>query len=109
MKTKHINTLAELRQAKKALKEKMEVADLEVQDNFLYNTATKLFSSIENNSFINDSPIGSGVNNVLNFITTQAGTRLNFGKAGKTILSVAVIVAAPIIAKKVQEFIDDRL
>lgn len=108
MRTKDINTLADLRQAKKELKHKMALADKEAQEGFLYSTVNKLFNKIEDNSLVQNTPIGSGVNSALNFLSNQAGNRFNIGKTGKTILSIAAVVAAPIIAKKIQEFLDER-
>lgn len=109
MKTKKINSLKELRQAKRELKWEMARADREAKDGFLYKTVNNLFTKIESNSQIQTTPVGNGVNSTLNFLSHQAQNRFNIGKTGKTILSIAVIIAAPIIAKKVQEFIDDKL
>lgn len=108
MRTKDINNLADLRQAKKELKHKMALADKEAKEGFLYSTVNKLFNKIEDNSLVQNTPIGSGVSSALNFLSSQAGNRFKIGKTGKTILSVAAIVAAPVIAKKIQEFVDQR-
>lgn len=108
MKTKHINTLADLRQAKKELKERMRSADQEAQEGFLYSTVNKLFSGIENNSYVHRSPIGSGVNNVLNFLSTQAQNRFQLSNTAKSLISIGIVIAAPLIAKKVQGFIDRK-
>jgi|SRR5690606_32174619 len=109
MKTKDINSLADLRQAKRELKLKMARADRDAQDNFLLSSVNKLFSKVEKSSEVQSSPVGSGVSNALNFLSNQAENRLNLGKTGKTVLSIAIAVAAPMIAKKVQEMIDKRL
>ncbi len=108
MKTKPITTLAELRLAKKVLKDKMVLADKRTREGFLYSTFNQFIDSMENSSILENSPVSSGVNTALNFISGQAGSRLHMGKIGKSVLSVAVAIAAPIIARKVQEFIDKR-
>lgn len=108
MKTKDINTLAQLREAKKELKQQMAAADQNAQDNFLFSSLNKLFSKVEKSNEIQTSPVGSGVSGALNFLSNQAENRLNMGKTGKTILSIAVAVVTPIIAKKVQEYIQDK-
>lgn len=109
MKTKDINTLADLRQAKKELKLKMARADKEAQDGFLYKTVNQLFNKVEDNSKVQNTPVGNGVSSALNFLSNQAQNHFNLGKTAKTVFSIAIVVAAPIIAKKVQEFIDDKL
>lgn len=109
MKTKDINTLADLRLAKKQLRLKMSNSDKETKEGFLYKTFNNLVSKVEDNSSMIGTPVGNGVNTALSFISGQASQRLKMGTTGKTILSIAVIVAAPIIAKKIQELIDERL
>lgn len=108
MKTKPITTLAELRLAKKVLNDKMVLADKRTREGFLYSTFNQFIDSMENSSILENLPVSSGVNTALNFISGQAGSRLHMGKIGKSILSIAVVIAAPIIAQKVQEFIDKR-
>lgn len=108
MKTKDINTLADLRQAKQELKQKMARADKEAQDGFLYKTFNNLFKKVEDNSIVQNTPVGNGVHSALNFISNQAQNHFNMGKTTKTIFSLALMVATPIIAKKVQEFIDEK-
>lgn len=108
MKTKNITTLTDLRIAKKELKRKMSMADNKAKEGFLYSTINKLFSKIDDSVIVQNTPIASGVNTVLGFISGQAESRLKMGKAGKTIFSIAAIVVAPIIAKKIQEFVEDR-
>ena len=109
MRTKDINSLADLRQAKRKLKLEMARADREAKEGFLYSTVNKLFHTIEDNSHTQNTPVGNGIHSALNFLSDQAQNRFNMGKTAKTILSIAVVVAAPIIAKKVQEIIDKRL
>lgn len=109
MKTKEINTLADLRQAKQELKQKMARADREAQDGFLYKTLNNLFKKVEDNSIVQNTPVGNGVHSALNFLSHQVQNRFHMGKTTKTIFSVALMVAAPIIAKKLQEYIDEKL
>ena len=109
MKTKDINNLNDLRRAKRELKLKMARADEEAKDGFVYKTVNSLFNKIEDSSDVQMTPIGSGVNSALSFLSGQVQNRFNMGKTAKTILSIAVVVAAPIIAKKVQEFIDNKI
>lgn len=106
---KEINNLADLRLAKKQLKAKMSNADRDAQEGFLYKTFNGLVNKVEDSSSVLGTPIGNGVNTALSFISGQATQRFKMGTTGKTILSLAVIVAAPIIAKKIQELIDERL
>jgi len=109
MKPLHeIKTLAELRAAKRALKVKMARADEEAKEGFLYSTINKLFAKVEDNSLVQNTAIGSGVNTALNFLSNQAHSRFKMGATSKSILSIAIVIAAPIIAKKVQDFIDDK-
>jgi len=109
MKTKDINNLADLRQAKKELKLKMARADEEAKNGFLYSTINKLFSKVEDNSAVQNTTLGAGVSSALNFLSDKAQSRFNMSKTAKTVFSIAVVVAAPIIAKKVQELIDKKL
>ncbi len=109
MNYKEINTLAQLREAKQELKLRMKNADEEAKDGFIYKTVNKLFNKVEDNTTTFQTPVGSGVNTALNFISNQAQSRLNMGNTAKSILSIAIVVAAPIIAKKVQELIDKKL
>lgn len=105
---KNINNLQDLRNAKKALKNKMALADQEAKDGFLYSTFNKLFTKVEDNSALQNSPIGNSVNSALNFLSGHAESRFKMGTTGKTVLSIAVAIAAPIIAKKVQEYLEDK-
>ncbi len=109
MNYKEINTLEQLRAAKLELKQRMKSADQDAKEGFLYKTVNQLFNKVEDNSATFQSPVGSGVNSALNFISNQAQSRFNMGKTTKTLLSLAVVVAAPIIAKKVQDLIDKKL
>lgn len=106
---KKINNLEELRAAKKALKQRMSAADQQAKDGFIFSTVNKLFSKIEDNMITQNTPVGNMVNTALGFISGQAEARLKMSKTGKTLFSIAVMVATPIIVKKIQEFVDDKL
>lgn len=107
MKTKHIQTLAELREAKKKLKIKMAIADEKAREGFLYSTINKLFDSIENSSKTWNTPMSENIHSSLNFISNRATKKFNLGKTTQSIISIAILIGAPIIAKKIQDFIDD--
>lgn len=109
MKTKDIKTLADLRQAKRELKLEMKLADERAKQGFLYSSVNKLFNEVESNSKTLQSPVGDGVNTALGFLSDQAQSRFNLSKTTKSLISVGIVLAAPIIAKKIQDFIDDRL
>ncbi len=108
MKTKHIDNLADLRQAKRKLKMKMALADQRAKEGFLYTTANRLFGSIEKNSAIQNSALGQNVNSSLNFLSDKATEKFNLGKTARSLISIAILVAAPIIAKKIQDFTDNQ-
>lgn len=108
MKTKHIDNLADLRQAKRELKMKMTVADQRAKEGFLYSTVNKLFGSIDRNSEVQNSVMGENVNSSLNFLSNQATKKFNLGKTAQSLISIAILVAAPIIAKKIQDFTDNQ-
>lgn len=108
MKTKHIDNLADLRQAKRELKMKMTVADQRAKEGFLYSTVNKLFGSIDRNSAVQNSVMGENVNSSLNFLSNQATKKFNLGKTAQSLISIAILVAAPIIAKKIQDFTDNQ-
>lgn len=108
MKTKHIDNLADLRLAKRELKMKMALADQRAKEGFLYTTANRLFGSIEKNSTIQNSSLGQNVNSSLNFLSGKATEKFNLGKTAQSLLSIAILVAAPFIAKKIQDFTDNQ-
>lgn len=108
MKTKHIDNLADLRQAKRELKMKMTVADQRAKEGFLYSIVNKLFGSIDRSSEVQNSVMGENVNSSLNFLSNQATKKFNLGKTAQSLISIAILVAAPIIAKKIQDFTDNQ-
>lgn len=106
---KHINNLQDLRAAKRELKVKMAREERDAQDGFLYSSLNKLFSKVENNASSQSGPVGNSVHSALNFISNQTQSRFNLGTTAKSLISIGIAIAAPIIAKKVQELIDKRL
>ena len=105
----NISNLQELRSAKKELRKKLAQSDLNATNGFLMNTVDKFINSASKTSKMVQTPVGSGVSSALHFVSKQAQNRLNLGKTGKTILSIAILVATPIVVKKVQELIDEKL
>lgn len=101
-----ITSLKELRATKRELKQEMAIYDQNAKNGFFVNTLNKFVKNSSTKSL--QTPIGTGVNTALNLISKQAQSKFNLGKTGKTVLSVAILIATPIIVKKVQEFIDDK-
>lgn len=106
---KNIKNLEDLRKAKKELKSQIAKNDANTKKSFLYNSVNKLFSTVETKTKTNHSLVGSGVNGTLHYLSKKASHKMHLGKTGQTILSLAIIVATPIIAKKIQHFIDKKL
>ena len=105
---KPITSLAELRAEKMRIKRKIRQDDEKAKEGFLYNLFHKLTSKVEDNTISQQTPIGSGVQGALNFLSTQAQDKFRLGNTGKAIISVAAVILAPIIAKKIQGIIDKR-
>lgn len=98
MKTKDINTLAQLRQAKKDLKLNMKRADQDISGNFIYSTINNLLSGKNKK---HTSPIlDEGTLNAINFVAAEE-KKIKVGKVPALILSVAAAIAVPILTKKV--------
>lgn len=109
MKNKNIKNLADLRKAKKELKIKIDQVENQTNNSFLASSAKSLVSSIEESLFISKSPIGTQVNSALNFLSGAAQDKLKINNTGKKLISIAILVAAPIIAKKIQDYIEDKI
>lgn len=105
--TRHIKTLAELREAKRELRMKIALADRNSRQSFLFSSASKLFNRIEDSSSIQQSGLGQNVYSALNLVSEKANEKFQLGKTAKTLISIAILVSAPIIAKKIQDIIDD--
>lgn len=108
MRTDNIKNLQDLRQAKRELKHKMELQNREIKNNFLFSSAERLASRLEHIPVPPQTPVGKGVSQAMGFINDQIDDRLQPSKTVKGIISIALVIAAPIVAKKVQEFIDDH-
>lgn len=108
MENKKIKSLADLRRAKRDLKFQIDIANHKAKSGFVASSALKLFNSVESNAAINNSIVGTRVNSTLGFLSNAAEKRFNLSETGKTILSLAIVIAAPIIAKKIQDYIDDE-
>ena len=105
----NISNLQELRAAKNELRKKIAQSDLSAKNNFLVNTVDKLVNHASTTSNMIQTPVGSGVSTALHFVSNQAQNRFHLGKTGKTVLSIAILIATPIIVKKVQGLIDEKL
>lgn len=104
-----IKSLAELRLAKKALKLKIDAADQKAKEGLILSSVNKLFDGVESNSLMHSSKIGSGVNSALGFLSKTAEKTFKLSNKSSSILSIGIAIAAPIIAKKLQEYIDKKL
>jgi hypothetical protein len=105
---KPIRTLAELRAEKMKIKRKIRDDDEKAKNGFLYNIFEKLTSKVEDSTIVQQTPIGSGVYGALNFLSTKAQDKFRLGNTGKAVISIAAVVLAPVIAKKIQHFIEDK-
>jgi len=101
MKTKDINTLSQLRQAKMELRRQMRLADREVKDNFIVSSIDKLFSGKKSETD-QSSILDSGTKGAIKFLAGQKSNH-KWLEIGKIALSLAITVAAPIIAKKLNQ------
>lgn len=108
MKNKDIKNLADLRKAKRELKFKIDRIENQSSNSFLENSTKTLINSIESSLLTNKSPIGTQVHSTLNFLSNSAQKKFNIGNTGKKIISIAILITAPIIAKKIQNYIEDK-
>lgn len=108
MRNKEIKNLADLRRAKRELKLKIDKVENQTGNSFWANAAKTFTNSIENSFLINTSPVGSQVNSTLNFLSNSAQKVFKINDTGKRLISIAILVTAPIIAKKIQDYIDEK-
>lgn len=108
MEIKDINSLADLKAAKKELKFKMAVQDQRTKEGLIYSSVNKLFDQIESTAVTQQSFLGSSVNGTLSFLTQKAGDKFHLSKTTKSVLSLAMLIAVPIITRKLQNYIDDK-
>lgn len=105
MRTKDINTLAQLREEKSNLKLRIKLADEEVKDNIIYSTINKLFSSKKDKNVSYSDVLDHGTQDAIRFLANQHSGKFMSGKVPQLILSLAVTIAAPIIVSKFRNWI----
>lgn len=108
MRLSEIQNLEDLRRAKRELKAEMNRSDLKAKNSFLFSTLGGLVNNVSKNSLLQNSPIGSGVNKTLGFLSNTVQNRFQLNGTAKTLLSTAVLILTPVIAKKIQDLIDKR-
>lgn len=106
MEKKRIENLDQLREAKRKLKIKMALADKRAKEGFLYSTFNRFFNSVESSSVLQRNPLSKNIHNSLNFLSNKASDKFELSKTTQSIVSAAIVLAAPFIAKKLQDFID---
>ncbi|MDD3771498.1 MAG: hypothetical protein PHC38_02440 [Weeksellaceae bacterium] len=109
MDIKNIKTLADLRKAKEELRIEMNLADKKLKNGFIYSSVNKFAENVESNATQFDSPLGNGVHATLGFISNKAGEQFKLKKSTRKFLQLAVLIATPIITKKIQELIDKKI
>lgn len=108
MRTKDINTLKQLRQAKTELKLQMKRADEGVKDNFIFSAINKLFSGKKKKETEISPALDFGTRNAIKFLGSQNPKNVNLKKVAKIALSIAISLAAPIIANKLSNLVLDK-
>lgn len=104
MRTKHIDTLAQLRQAKNDLKLKIKATDKAMEDNIIYSLLDKLLGGKKKNK----SSVDITTENNLRFLASQ-NEKSKFLMVGKSILSLAMALAVPILAQKAAKLLKNKL
>ena len=94
MQTKHIDTQAQLREAKLELKKKMVQTDRDLQDNWLFSFVNKLVGKKKK------SNVYETTEDNLKFLASQEKEKFDYEKIGKIVLSIAIAIVAPILARK---------
>ncbi len=108
MRTKDINTLQQLRQAKTDLKLKMKQADQSMNDSFIYAGLNKLFGGNKRKTNFNPVVMDEGTENSMRFLASQTSHKSRVWKYLKPALSLAITVAAPLLAKKAGDLIKKK-
>ena len=96
MQTKHIDNQAQLREAKLELKKKMVQTDHDLQDNWLFSFVNKLVGKKKK------SNVDETTEDNLKFLASQEQKKFDYEKIGKIVLSIALTIAAPILARKLK-------
>lgn len=95
MQTKHIDTQAQLREAKSDLKIQMKETDRELKENWIFSWINKLLTGKKRNTTVDDVTADN-----LKFLSSENNKKVDLAKVGKIALSIGMGIAAPIIAKK---------
>lgn len=101
MKTKDINTLSQLRQAKAELKLKMKRKDRELEGNVIYSIANKLFSRSKKAPEYVSAVLDKGTQNAIRFLAHRTKGKGSMKKFVKPVLIAALAIAVPVLARKV--------
>lgn len=110
-----IKNLDDLRRAKNELKMKMKGSTTRTKSSFLGSVVSGIFQkndSIQSNALIpstGNRTIEDNVASTLNFFSTRANNRFRLGDTAQTILSLAVVIATPIIAEKIKDYINRKI
>lgn len=105
MKTKDINTLAQLRQAKSELKMKMKRKDNDLQNNLIYPLANKLFSGKSKAPNYVSSALDKGTRNAIQFLAHTTKRKPRIKRVIKPALIAALAIAVPVLATKAGGFL----
>ncbi|MBA5628209.1 hypothetical protein [Moheibacter lacus] len=100
MKTKDINTLAELRQAKIELKMKMKRKDNELQGNVINSLANKLFSGKGKVPNYVSTALDKSTRNAIRFLAHRTKRNPRIKRLIKPALITALAIAIPVLVTK---------
>ncbi len=109
MRTKDINTLAQLRQVKNELKLKMKLADEEAKDSFIYSALNNLFPGKKKKQNSVSPVLDLSTTNAIRFLADQTKNKTGIGEIAKLVLSVTLAIAAPILARKVVKLVKEKI
>lgn len=105
MRTKDINSLAELRQAKAELKVRMKEADEEIQEGWIFSTLNGLFGKPKSSQGI--SPVlDSGTLGAIKFLGSQQ--KGQFGKIISRALPIVTTIATPLLVRFAKKWVQKR-
>jgi len=101
MRTKDINTLSQLREAKSALKRKMKRKDEALNNNLIYSGINLLLGGKKKKQ-------GSGVENAIDFLASRTVDKNSVAKIVQPLLSVATAVAIPLLLRKAMKLVKKK-
>lgn len=101
MRTKNIDTLAQLREAKAQLKLKMKMADQEAKDSVVFSFINNLFAKKSKKKSLK---MDEGTLNAIKYVASQDDEDSKFLKIIKPIISIGITIVAPIIARKIGKY-----